>query len=253
MEADIFTKPIIKPDYWTKARKNISIAHVKELVWEAAKQLAAMPCVADYHRMLLEFCCSEDSLLGQPTSLNEGCKVVRLTEAHDMTTETGYQFACDAVDEAVEKGVDIELWSSIPCTGGSPWQNINKRHANARKLIRSHIILFNKLWNMLVRLVNYIIEKSNGKVKLWIAIEWPKGCSYWRLRKVIAFVNKHNLTSVLVNGCRVNLRSIVNNKLIAKPWSIKTNSPELMKALGDRACNHPSSEHQPCAGKDTKR
>ena len=34
MEADIFTKPIVKPDYWTKARRNISIAFTKEQVWE---------------------------------------------------------------------------------------------------------------------------------------------------------------------------------------------------------------------------
>ena len=52
------------------------------------------------------------------------CSVVRLTEREDMTTDDGYRFAQSAVNSSNKRNM-VLIWSAIPCTGGSPWQNIN--------------------------------------------------------------------------------------------------------------------------------
>ncbi|HIE82874.1 MAG TPA: hypothetical protein EYQ00_03075, partial [Dehalococcoidia bacterium] len=44
-----------------------------------------------HKRVLFEFCCGEDSLIGQRTSSD--CRVIRLTEDIDMTSDAGLQFA----------------------------------------------------------------------------------------------------------------------------------------------------------------
>ena len=153
MEADIFTTPIVKPEYGTAARLNISISWEHEVKWSQVKR-AAMPCSPPQHdevlRDVFEYCCGEESLMGQPTQHSKGCNVVRLTEARDMTTESGLQLACNKADESMAKGHDILLWSSMPCTGGSPWQNVNKKHASARLKIRNQIKVFNKLGDTLL-------------------------------------------------------------------------------------------------------
>ena len=43
----------------------------------------------DGERTIIEFCCEDNSALGQNHKWNYGCKVVRLTEAVDMTTLHG--------------------------------------------------------------------------------------------------------------------------------------------------------------------
>ena len=41
------------------------------------------------------------------------CIVIRLTAAHDMTSESGLAYALAKVDEAVQADGDILLWSPI--------------------------------------------------------------------------------------------------------------------------------------------
>ena len=250
MEADIMTKPITKADYWRTARLNISIAFDKEASWKEPRPVAtpriAAPATILRPRYLFEFCCGENSKLG----IHAGdCIVVRLTAAHDMTSETGLAYALAKVDEAIQADGDILLWSSMPCTGGSPWQNINKRHESARAKIKEHINLFNKLWVSFVKMATYVKSASSHA---HIAMEWPKGCSYWRLRKVECFVKEFLPLHCICNGCMVELRSIKNGKLIAKPWSIKTDCIEITEAFAGYTCNHEATMHHPCEGQDTK-
>ena len=256
MEADIMTKPITKPDYWVKARSNININYSNELKWDNPRPAAA-PCKVPTavstgmdNRVVIEFCCGEDSRLGRETEHSRNCIVYRLTEAHDLTTAEGLKFAKQCVDKSLAFNGKVLLWISIPCTGGSPWQQINKKYPSARLKIRNHIKLFNKLWSALVELTDYM---KHVKLDYVIGFEWPKDCSYWRLRKVKKFESDHKLKTVLVNGCRVNLRSIVNDKLIPKPWFVKTDSDSLNSELQGRICNHTADMHTHCAGKDTKR
>ena len=85
----------------------------------------------------------------------------------------------------------------------------------------------------------------------FIAIEWPKGCSYWKLPKVRKLIKDLDLKFVYFDGCMLRLRSIVNGLPVRKPWAICTNSEEILKEFsGLTCCGH--SKHQPCQGVDTK-
>ena len=77
-----------------------------------------------YDRTILEYCCGPSSKMGNATSASNGCKVVRLTKEHDLTTKAGLQYALGEVRKA-ERG-KLLLWSSIPCTGGCPFQAVWK-------------------------------------------------------------------------------------------------------------------------------
>ena len=65
-----------------------------------------------------------------------------------MRSETGIKFAMDCVREAVEseRMSDLHFWAALPCTGGSPWQQVNKRYASARIKIEKHIQIFHELF-----------------------------------------------------------------------------------------------------------
>ena len=182
-----------------------------------------------YDRMLIEYCCGPDSLLGQSTHSSSGCEVVRLTERIDMTTESGLRFALDAVRPAPRGR--ILLWSSIPCTGGSTWQYINQirnlKNRNANRISNwvDHWTLYKRLWANFLVLAD-AVRKAGGI----IAIEWPKDCMYWDLDEVIQFVDNINGYSSLLDGCAYGLKSS-SGMPMKKPWMVKTNSRILADGL----------------------
>ena len=53
--------------------------------------------------------------------LKSKCEHTRLTVKEDVTTPGGRDRAIKAV-----RAETTLLWASMPCTGGSPWQEINK-------------------------------------------------------------------------------------------------------------------------------
>ena len=91
-------------------------------------------------RHIVEFCCSPDSLMGLPTVESRGCRVVRITEADDVTTEEGLAKALHAALLPL-----CLLWASIPCTGGCPWQRVNAHIPGVAAKIRRHIELFKRI------------------------------------------------------------------------------------------------------------
>ena len=60
-------------------------------------------------RLLIEYCCGEQSRLGNPRNfVDNACKVIRLTEKDDMRTKKGLQKALKIVKGF--KGKHIALW-----------------------------------------------------------------------------------------------------------------------------------------------
>ena len=78
----------------------------------------------DIDCVIIEFCCYKDSLMGKSTSHSVGCKVIRVTSEHDMTTERGLLWLLDQI-RGIPKHLPILLWGSIPCTGGTAWTRLN--------------------------------------------------------------------------------------------------------------------------------
>ena len=138
-----------------------------------------------FDRMLIEYCCSPSSKLGQITTSSRGCEVVRLTEEHDMTTDEGLNYALQAVRRAPPGA--LMLWASLPCTGGSTFQYINqiknlkRRNVDGLSKWVDHWTLFKQLWRNFTVLASAVHEAGGI-----VAVEWPRMCMYWELTEVQA-------------------------------------------------------------------
>ena len=71
---------------------------------------------------------------------------------------------------------------------------------------------------------------SSLKRKVFIAIEWPRNCRYWKLRKVAQFMNSMQLIAFNFHGCMVGIRN-KDEIPIKKPWTIATNLLPLGREL----------------------
>ena len=98
-------------------------------------------------RNLIEFCCGEDSLLGQSTEMSDGCTVVRLTEKIDVTSQGGRQLVDVTIRNSLKDKTPFGIWASIPCTGGSPWQNINRCKPGGEERLARHRATFRRIWS----------------------------------------------------------------------------------------------------------
>ena len=87
-------------------------------------------------RNIVEFCCGENSKIGQSKYQRDGFSVTRVTLEDDVTTNQGLYKAIEAV-----RSDNCLLWASIPCTGGSPWRNINSKKLGGLERIRTQKIV----------------------------------------------------------------------------------------------------------------
>ena len=108
-----------------------------------------------FPRTIIEFCCGPDSLIGRATPQSSGCYVLRLTQEEDVTSEIGWATAMEAVT-----GPNVLLWGSLPCTGGSSWQRINKHRPGGHARIRKHFSAFKKMWNSFEQVARSNHEKG---------------------------------------------------------------------------------------------
>ena len=143
-------------------------------------------------RTLIEFCCGPSSLLGVETKHSRGCKVVRLTEEEDVTAPRGISVALEAI-----AGPCTLLWGSIPCTGGCPWQKINRRRPGGEARLRKHFKLFKRMWKSFEQVARDVL-KAGGMV----AIEWPKNCAYWKWPCVVALLQELHMVGAMFFFCR---------------------------------------------------
>jgi len=193
-------------------------------------------------RFLHEWCCGPTSLISSGISRRSaGCLCQRTTEAEDGTTDAATQRAAHFMSR--RKAL---LWSSMPCTGGSPWQTVNAKKPGGYARLRQHVRLFNRLWRNFETLARYAHSKGNH-----IALEWPRNCKYWKLPKVKALCKSIGLEQVHFDGCMLGLTSVVDGKPIKKPWTIATSSKEIIKQFEGLLCQG-HKDHRPCEGVDTK-
>ena len=196
-------------------------------------------------RIVLEFCCSNDSLMGAEQYNTPECRVIRLTEQVDMTSEAGLQFALNHID----KMKYVFLWTSLPCTAGSPWQRVNairnpNHEAHIEEMLEQHHLLFQN-WLIVARAV----QAARGD----IGFEWPRDCALWDYNHVQEALAEFGMCKVNFHGCALGLTAR-NGLPIKKPWSVSTTSPQVFEALERYQCPGPAHhpEHAPCAGQDTK-
>ena len=86
-------------------------------------------------RNIVEFCCGENSKIGQSKYQRDGCTATRLTLEDDVTTNQGLYKAIEAI-----RTENCLLWASIPRTGGSPWRNKNAKEPGGPEKIKEQKI-----------------------------------------------------------------------------------------------------------------
>ena len=69
-----------------------------------------------------------------------------------------------------------------------------------------------------------------------VAIEWPRGCTYWGLPKVKRLIERLGLVPYHFDGCAVGLKG-KDNLPIKKPWTVATTHEEIGKALSEFQCS----------------
>ena len=198
-------------------------------------------------RRLIEYCCAENSLLGDTMFAGIGCAVTRLTIANDLTTKAGLDYALQAIEDTPADHY-LHLWGSLPCTAGSPWQRINRRRSpHVEKRIAELKVTMSYLLENFITVAEKIIERGGD-----ISFEWPSSCELWNEPAVESMIHKFSLNKVKMHGCAAGLISARTGLPVKKPWTIATSSPRVAEELGKFQC--PGHEvHEPCAGAETKR
>ena len=87
-----------------------------------------------------------------------------------------------------------------------------------------------------------------------IVFEWPRGCDFWRDKRVIRMIRRFGLMQYDFDGCMYGIQSVVSKTLglpIRKPWRIVTNSPTIGRAFSQK-CDGSHPKHAPCSGGDTR-
>ena len=157
---------------------------------------------------LFEFACSLNCQLG---ITSEQCDINRVSLCKEHI-DLGDESQCSQLDYQIEESAKTatpHLWSSIPCTSGSPWRYINRKKGRAdftRRLarqFRDSKCLF-KSFSRRAELV----LKLGGTVSL----QWPRYSTGWKRPDVVAFFDDHpEFLEANFDGCAAGLRSKAGN------------------------------------------
>lgn len=93
----------------------------------------------------------------------------------------------------------VLLWLSLPCAGGTSWSHVNLKFPSAAKKVMRHVKLMKKLWKAIEQFIELMLRSLD------IAIGWPQNCPYWRLPRVVRFMNEHSLQPYSFHGCMLGV------------------------------------------------
>ena len=197
-------------------------------------------------RMLIEFCCSDDSKLSTQRKSNEDCHCIRVTEEDDGTTKSCRQRLASQVQDFRNDFSDgtLILYASLPCVGGSPWGNVNGLTVDGQERIKEQQKQFTKFFKSFVKLVDEVYDE-----RTLIAFELSKNCKYWRWPMVRKFLIERSMTTHHFDGCMLGVLGN-NGQPMKKSWTIAGNFKELA-VLDSFKCDG-KHEHDQSRGKALK-
>ena len=182
--------------------------------------------------LVVEFCAPVRSNM---QIASEGCAwvgVITVSELDDGSSPATVESIHLVAKSHLGRGGLIFLWSSTPCTGGSPWQHLlvaSRGDEYRRGRLARHWALHRKLWKSFTILSTYV----HG----W-AIEWPKRCAYWGWNQTRKFLSSRNyaLHDFVLDGCELGMRGR-DGLLVFKRWRVVTTHSEVKEKLVVFACS----------------
>jgi hypothetical protein len=149
--ADILTKPFTSSEKWSHALRLLAHTNIPEPARSRKTRAEGSAAPASrpensVDRVLVEVCCSSDSLMGTcDAQVSEGCKVIRITQDDDLNSPATRRHVAKELKKYHELGKPIFIWASLPCTGGTSWSHINLKVPGAREKVLEHRKMFLKL------------------------------------------------------------------------------------------------------------
>ena len=168
--------------------------------------------------------------------------VVPITEDDDMLSPYGI---CKA-RRCLRTKLDSVFFAG-PCTGGSPWNRINRWVSEATtQLIEAKKQIFWAMWEVFTSVLCELINMGSPAL-----LELPRGCDYWKDRRMTDLVEGTVSHEHKFDGCMYGLKSQFQEtpKPIKKPWKIVTWGVSFPKLR--RKCDR-RHDHAECAGRETR-
>ncbi len=134
--------PGIHPVWWKQfdkaTKKRLTAEYEAKL--KAEPSHPAAPAYRVAKRRVIELCADPNSELGSARFQTSECEVVRVTESDDLLSPEGLDKAMSAANCP-----NPLLMVSLPCTGGSNWQQVHLTTPHGRKRVKEHTKKFLRL------------------------------------------------------------------------------------------------------------
>ena len=168
--------------------------------------------------------------------------VVTITGDDDLLSSYGH---CK-VKACLRTSADTSFFSG-PCTGGSPWNRLNKwMKQSTVHMLEANQKVFWRLWRAFTDILIHALVIGAPAL-----MELPRGCDYWHDRRMTDLLDGTEHFEHSFNGCMYGLKSSYSSKPmpIKKPRKIISWNIDFP---GLHATCDKSHEHVECAGRETK-
>ena len=198
--------------------------------------------------LLMEVCCTPESILSEVVQKLEGHSgaAVRcsLFNGCDLSQGSGVKLVLERI--RLERPRNV--WISPPCDPFSPLQHLNSRTEEQRRELEEKRQHAQKVYVGASVIFRFCVEQ--GIHCTW---EWAERCEAWRLPIMQKLRKSYSLHEAVTQGCRVNLRTKLEQRLMRKGWRIVTTHERLAQVMA-RPCRCPAgTQHDQCTGQDTAR
>ncbi|CAE7030618.1 RE1 [Symbiodinium sp. CCMP2592] len=231
-QVDLCAVPVVRSCVFLTGLLN-SIFDNTELEWERFLGLCELP--TSYGTLFIEFCTDPQS-----SFVTTGCDysvfVLPVTVEVDGTSPETVERLMSAMDVARSWGMKVVLWSSTPCTGGSPWQRKHLHHnPQHQEHLQALFTVHRKLWKSWLKL------NTHRQVSVWV-MEWPQRCSYWGWQSTKSFLRSRSHHEGLVHGCMAGMVG-QDNLLVKKTWKLVSNDADFIQHMSRNFACDGSHDH----------
>ena len=233
-----------KPDPIFKQLSSEKASHIEKLSGDIVPGLF-QGLVVSGRPVVMEVACHPDSLIGQAvqdcTGNSSSCSRVSVWNGGDLATNDGIKL----VLERVRRERPQNVWIATPCGPYSPLQRTNCRNdAQIDELEKK------RAWARRVYVGAAVVARFAAQQGSHVIWEWSERCEAWRFPWIQKLIKDLDMKTSVTHGCRVNLRSVKDKRLLRKGWKIATTHSRLADYMQCPCQCGSSYQHGRCEGQD---